>query len=74
MHMISKNDLTAEGADTIRALNTLCNFRTANGTVWTSEEATVYIKDLDMLVTVQLLEDSPAVLCLGRRCGELEYI
>ena len=34
------------------------------------EEATVCIKDLDMFVTVQLLEDSPAVLFLERLCVE----
>ena len=28
--------------------------------------ATVYVKDLDMFVTVQLLEDTPAVLSLGK--------
>ena len=31
---------------------------TANGTITTTEEATVYVRDLDMCITVQLLEDS----------------
>ena len=33
---------------------------TANGTQRTTEQAT-YVKDLDMIVTVQLLKDSPAL-------------
>ena len=35
-----------------------------------SGEANVHFEDLDMFVTVQLLEDSPAVLSLGRLCVE----
>ena len=38
----------------------------ANGEVQTEEEATVYVKDLDLFVTVMLLEDAPAVLSLGK--------
>ena len=40
---------------------------TANGNVHTKEKATVYVKDLESFVTVQLLEDTPLVLSLGRR-------
>ena len=43
---------------------------TANGAIDTNEEATVYVKDLDILVTVQLFEDTPAVLSLGKPCEE----
>ena len=38
---------------------------TANGEVQTREEATVYVKELDLFVTVMLLEEAPAVLSLG---------
>ena len=38
---------------------------TANGVVQTEEEATVYVRELDLFVTVMLLEDTPAVLSLG---------
>ena len=34
----------------------------ANGTITTLEEATVYVKDVDLLITVQVLEDSPGAL------------
>ena len=34
---------------------------TSDGSIDTTEEATVYVKDLDMFVTVQHIEDTPAV-------------
>ena len=43
---------------------------TANGPIDTTEEATVYVKDLDMFVTVQILEDTLAVVPLGKLCEE----
>ena len=39
----------------------------------TNEEATVYVYDLDLFVTVQILEDTPAVLSLGTLCEDHEY-
>ena len=41
---------------------------TANGTSHTAAEATVHVCDLDMLVQVQLLIESSAVLSLGSLC------
>ena len=38
---------------------------TANGEARTNEEATVYVKQLDLFVTVMLLQETPAVLSLG---------
>ena len=43
---------------------------TANGEVQTHEEAQVYVHDLDLFVTVQLLDCTPAVLSLGKLCSE----
>ena len=42
---------------------------TANGEVQTREEVTVYVKELDLFVTVMLLEETPAVLPLGKLCA-----
>ena len=42
----------------------------ANGKVQTNEEAQVFVHDLDLFVTVQVLEDTPAVLSLGKLCEE----
>ena len=46
---------------------------TANGEVQTREEATVYVEDLDLFVTVMVLEDTPAVLSLGTLCEDHGY-
>ena len=43
---------------------------TANGEVRASEEAQVYVHDLDLFVTVQVLGDTPAVLSSGKLCEE----
>ena len=41
---------------------------TANGEMQTNEEATVYAKELDIFLTMKVLEDTPAVLSLGKLC------
>ena len=46
---------------------------TANGEGQTNEEAQVYVHDLDLLVTVQILDDTPAVLSLGKLCEDHRY-
>ena len=43
---------------------------TANGEVQTREEAMVYVKELESFVTVMLLEETPAVLSLGKLCED----
>ena len=46
---------------------------TANGEVQTHEEAIVYVKELNMFLTMKVLENTPAVLSLGKRCDENGY-
>ena len=46
---------------------------TANGEVQTHEEATVYVKELDIFLTMKVLENTPAVLTLGKLCDENGY-
>ena len=43
---------------------------TANGEVQTREEATVYVKELDSFLTMMLLEETFAVLSLGKLCED----
>ena len=43
---------------------------TANSEMQTREDATVCVKELDLFVTVMLLEETPAVLSLGRLCKD----
>ena len=65
MHMLSRNDLNSAELETVRASKNPTTVVTANGEAQTKEEATVHVKDLDLFVTVKLLEDTPAVLSLG---------
>ena len=39
---------------------------TANGEVQTHEDAQVFVHDVNLFVTVQLLNETPAVLSLGK--------
>ena len=46
---------------------------TANGEVQTHEEATVYVEELDIFLTLKVLANTPAVLSLGEHCDENGY-
>ena len=52
MHMISKQDLSDTEMDT---LTKSCS---ANGEVQTHEEATVFVKVLDLFLTMKVLENT----------------
>ena len=43
---------------------------TANGEVRTNEEAQVFVHDLHLFVTVQILEETLAVLSSGKLCDD----
>ena len=44
---------------------------TANGEVQTHEEAIVYVQELDIFLTMKVLDNTPAVLSLGESEGSL---
>ena len=73
MHMVSKRDLNSAELETVRTSRSPTKVMTANGEVQTREEATVYVKELDLFVTVVLLEEIPAVLSLGKLCEDHVY-
>ena len=73
MHMISKKDLNSAEMDTLTKSCSPTIVITANGEVQTHEEATVYVKELDIFLTMKVLEDTPAVLSLGKLCDENGY-
>ena len=68
MQMVSRKDLNKAELKTVRISKSPTTVVTANGEVLTKEEATENVKELDLLVTVMLLEDTPAVLSLGKLC------
>ena len=74
MHMISKKDLNSAEMDTLTKSCSPTIVITANGEVQTHEEATVYVKELGILLTMKVLENTPAVLSLGKFCDENGYI
>ena len=59
MHMLTRKDSRSD------KMETLGRSRNAT-TVQTNEEAQVYVHDLDLFVTVQMLGDTLAVLSLGK--------
>ena len=65
MHMVSRKDLNSAESDTVKVSKSPTTVVPVNGEVLTKEEATVYVKELDLFVSVMLLEDTPAVLSLG---------
>ena len=73
MHMISKMDLNSAEVDTLTKSCSPTILITGNGEVQTHEEATVYVKELEKFLTVKVLEDTPAVLSLGKVCDEHGY-
>ena len=72
MHMISKKDLNSAEMDIMTKSCGLATVITANGEVQT-HEATVYVRALEIFLTMKVLEDAPAVLSLGKLCDEHGY-
>ena len=74
MHMLCRKDLlNSAELDTVRVSRTSTTVVIANGEVQKYEEATVYVYDLDSLVTAQILEDTPSAPSLGKLCEEHGY-
>ena len=69
MHM----DLSSDEMEAVRRSRNPTSVVTADGEVQTNEEAQVYVHDLDLFVTVQIPNDTPAVLSLGKLCEEHGY-
>ena len=66
-------DLSDAEMDTLTKWCSCTTVTTANAEVQTHEEATVYVKDLDICLTMNVLENTPAVLSLGKLCNENGY-
>ena len=73
MHMISKKDLNSAEMETLKKSCSPTIVIPANGEVQTHEEATVHVKELDIFLTMKVLENTPAVLSLGKLCDENGY-
>ena len=73
MHMISKKDLNSAEMYTLTKSCSPTIVIAANREVQTHEETTVYVKELDIFLTMKVLENTPAVLSLGKLCDENGY-
>ena len=73
IHMIGKKDLNSAKLETLTTSKSPTTVITANGEVQTNEEATVYVRELHIFLTMKLLEDTSAVLSLGKLCDERGY-
>ena len=73
MHMISKKDLSDVEMDTLTKSCSPTTVITANGEVQKHQEAIVYVKELDIFLTMKVLENTPAVLSLGKLFDENGY-
>ena len=73
MHMISNKDLSDAEMDTLTKSCSPTIVITANGEVQKHEEATVYVKELDIFLTMKVLDNTPAVLSLGKLSDENGY-
>ena len=73
MHMISRKDLSDAEMDALTKSCSPTIVITANGEVQTHEEAIVYVKELDIFLTMKVLDNTPAVLSLGKLCDENGY-
>ena len=71
--MTSKKDLSDAEMDTLTKSCGPTIVITANGEVQTHEEATVYVKELDIFLTMKVFKSTPAVLSLGKFCDENGY-
>ena len=70
MQMISHKDLNSAELDTLTKSCSPTIVITANGEVQTHEEAIVYVKEMDISLTMKVLENTPAVLSLRKLCDE----
>ena len=73
MHMLSEKDLISAELEIVRVSSNLTTVLTANGEVRPNEEATVYVFDVDVLLTVQIVVDTSSVLSFGKRCEDHGY-
>ena len=69
----AQKDLDPVELETMTTSRSPTTVMTANGEVQTREEATVYLKQLDLFVQVMCLEETPAVLSLWKLCEDHGY-
>ena len=70
LHMVSKKDLNKAELETFRISKNPIMVMTDKSEVLAKEEATVFVRELHLFVTVMLLENTPAVLSHGENSAK----
>ena len=70
MHIISQKNLSKAEMDTLTKSFSPTIVITANGEGQTHEKAFVHVKEFDIILTMKVLDYTPAVLSLGKLCDE----
>ena len=71
MAYISKKDLSDAEMDTLTTSRSPTDGLQQSMVKWqTIEEATVHVRELEIFLTMKVLEDTPAALSLGKLCDE----
>ena len=73
MHMISKKDVGDAEMDTLTKSCCPTIVITTNGEVQAHEETVVIVKELEIFLTMKVLDNTSAVLSLGKLCDENGY-
>ena len=73
IHTISRKDFNSAEMETVRISKNPTTVVVANGEVLTKEQATVFVRELDLFIKVMLLENTVAVLSLGKPCEDHGY-
>ena len=73
MHVIREEDLSKAEMDTLTKSCSPTIVITSNGEMQTHEEAIVYVKELEIFLSLKVLDNTPAVLSLGKPCDENGY-
>ena len=73
MHMISKKDLSDTEMDTLTHSCSPTIVIPANGEAQTHEEAIVCVKELEIFLTMKVLDNTPVFLLFGKLCDENGY-
>ena len=68
--MLSKTELNSAELETVRVAERPTTVFTASGSPETKDEATMYAKDVDFFVTVQVLDDTRPILSHGQLCED----
>ena len=70
MHILSKKNLSQDENETLRRSRNPTMVVTAHEEVQANVETQEDVHDLDLFVTAQILDDTPAVQTLGKLCEE----